>query len=105
MSEWRDISTAPKDGTAILLLTKAYTIPKEDLGGTSDEDIHHPPRCAIGCWNPEGSSWVDEYGQLDGVAYTLADTGTWSSGSGWFQPNEVTHWMPLPAPPPSELDR
>ena len=29
----------------------------------------------------------------------LSVTGVWFSGTGWFQPNEVSHWMPLPLPP------
>lgn len=99
---WRPIETAPKDGSAIFLLSKAYTVPKEEFNGAADEDVHHPARVAIGTWNPEGDSWVDEFGSLDGDAYTLAVTGTWTSGGGWFQPNEVTHWMPLPSPPETE---
>ena len=90
MSEWQPIETAPKDGTAILLLSKSY----EDV--LFDETIHHPTKVAIGHWKADGTSWVDEMGRLDGEAYTLAVTGIWLSGGGWFQPNEVTHWMPLP---------
>lgn len=94
---WQMIGTAPKDGRLIWLLTKGYTI---DYGEHNGGKIYHPPRCAIGKWNPEGDSWVDENGLLgtDDVCQ-LAVTGIWESGGGWFQPNEVTHWMPLPAPP------
>ena len=86
---WHPIVTAPKDGRAVLLLSAPDSI---------NGDIR-PSRCAIGYWWPEGDSWVDEYGQLGGDCYTLADTGVWVSGPGWFQPNEVTHWMELPLPP------
>jgi hypothetical protein len=83
---WRPIETAPKDGSAILLLSAAY---EDELGV-------HPARVAIGHWHAEGTSWVDEMGRLDGDSYTLAVTGVWFSGGGWFQPNEVTHWQLLP---------
>lgn len=88
---WQPIETAPKDGTLILLLSRAYTNTFED-----GEVIHHEARANLGMWNAEGTSWVDENGMLGGECYTLATTGTWSSGGGWFQPNEVTHWAPIP---------
>ena len=87
--KWQSIATAPKDGQAILLLSAPYEINGET----------RPPKCHIGHWWSEGDSWVDEYGQLGGDCYTLAVTGVWASGTGWFQPNEVTHWMALPLAP------
>jgi hypothetical protein len=87
---WRPIETAPKDGTPILVLAKAY----------HDGHCFHEARCSIAKWNMQGDSWTDQYGSLDGMDICqLTTTGTWSSGGGWFQPNEVTHWMPLPEPP------
>ena len=76
MSEWKLIESAPKDGRDILLLTKAY------------DDV--PAKCAIGSWNPEGDSWIGDF---------IVSTGFWSSGTGWFQPDEISHWMPLPDVP------
>ena len=92
--KWQPIESAPKDGSVVLLLSAAYTveIPGQPL-------IAHQPKVAIGKWWPDGDSWVDEYGMLGRECYTLAVTGVWESGGGWFQPNEVTHWMPLPSPP------
>lgn len=92
--QWQPIETAPRDGTAIFVCSKA------DIGETPDGTlIPIRPRAYIAVWNPKGTSWVDEMGDPDGEICTLGVTGTWSSGGGWFQPNEVTHWMPLPAAP------
>ncbi len=93
MSNWRDIETAPNDGTRVLLLSKRY----EGFDGENKFDV--PPSVHLGYWNPDGDSWVDECDSFDGDAHHLKVTGVWNSRSGWFQPNEVTHWMPLPDPP------
>jgi len=95
VSDWQPIETAPKDGRAILLLSTGDTFTDPFDGSVTDR----PPQIAIGKWCPEGTSWVDRQGGFSGPAYDLAVTGVWSSEGGWFQPNEVTHWQPLPPPP------
>lgn len=93
MMKWKLIKTAPKDGRLIVLLSKGDTI--EDGDG---EIFERQPSCYLGLWNPEGDSWVDRDGNLNGDSvYTLAVTGTWDCEGGWLQPNEVTHWSPIPA--------
>lgn len=72
-----DLTLAPRDGSLILLLPK-------------DSDLPH-----VGWWNKSGTSWVDKDGGFRGKAYQLKKTGSWYSGGGWFQPNEVRAWMPL----------
>jgi predicted RNase H-like HicB family nuclease len=91
---WLPIETAPKDGSAILLLSAPY----EDA-----QTGAHPAKVAIGHWWPEGSSWVPEGPHKEKEVYTLQQAGVWLSGGGWFQPNEVTHWAPLPLPPETAL--
>jgi len=101
MSDWQTIDTAPKDGTLILLLSAEYTVEADEWS----PEIHHSPQVALGMWNPDGTSWVDKYGLLGGDCHRLEVTGFWSSEGGWFQPNEVTHWSPIPALPTPRDDQ
>ncbi len=76
--EFQQMDTAPRDGTEIQLVS------------SQDLTLHR------GCWNPEGDAWVDEHGKLGVDCHHLAVTGSWSSGGGWLQPNEVIGWRQLP---------
>jgi hypothetical protein len=67
--KWQDISTAPKDGTDII----------------------------VAVYEEDGRYW----GQ-DIVAWNAA-IGWDSAGYDW-QPNMITHWMPLPPPPTDEQE-
>lgn len=81
MTEWQDISTAPKDDV-VLLYGKLRPHPDNvQLYGNLDMRC----RC-VGSWDdidedwcPVGSTWVGP----------------------WFEP---THWMPLPPPPATNSD-
>ena len=82
MSEWQEISTAPRDGTPIL------------LGGGQDDNAQHvrveeqrlmnaPCRAA---WN--GEYWVMTFAEAGCVLVTY---------------ESPTHWMELPPPPTAEV--
>lgn len=74
MSEWQPISTAPKDGTALLLFSRTHGIVEgcfEQVDGGGHPE-NGPP---IYWWT---SPWVEF---IDG-SY-----------------DAPTHWMPLPEPP------
>jgi len=90
MNDWKDIESAPKDGSKILVLSAEY----EDSVFGKKRTV--PAREFTVWWQPEGTSWVDKQGELGKGCYTLAVTGVWfCTEGGWFQPNEVTHWKAL----------
>ena len=74
MSEWKDISTAPKDGRRVLIYTSGVL-----------------PRVTVGFWQADIGRktprpfWNSEAAQLHGV--------------GWARASSPTHWMDLPPPP------
>lgn len=77
MTAWLPIDDEAKSGF-VLLLTR-----------------RKPRTFHVGKWNPKGSSW--EPGQA-----RLMRTGVWDSEGGWFEPSEVTHYIPIPSPPESK---
>lgn len=88
MTDWRSIETAPKE-EPIRLLSRGYSEETEHYV------VRHQPKEFIGKWWPEGTSWTDEYGDLDGEVCQLSVTGVWEIENSWLQPNEVTHWAPI----------
>ena len=75
MSDWRPISTAPKDGTYILLWPVGRAVIRHGYAPTS----------AVGMarWHQPGNP---------------ERPGYWSA-AGHGECNRPSHWMPLPAPP------
>lgn len=76
MSAWHNISTAPKDGSEILLAEIRW---KDGVPNYGEIDV--------GAWEREPMS-RDEFGK---------DHWAWFSNYGRVE--EPTHWMPLPDPP------
>lgn len=83
MTEWQDISTAPKDGTRILLTDGKWV--------------------EAGCWAPalhgENYPWafVDDFTPLDSADCLGVNVNA-------FDGRYVTHWQPLPPPPTTLAD-
>lgn len=69
LTAWRDIASAPKDGTYVLLF---FPGPLMDM---------ESPGLAVGRYYTDSGWWV---------------TAIWASGHPVKQP---THWQPLPEPP------
>lgn len=110
MTEWRDIETAPKDGTPI-------------LAWVDDLSAAECPNC-----DADGKSLCLYHGHAEGMGFAVSgyqivqwggawDDATWEYPSGgsmpdwWFRAGSEfeeaanpTHWMPLPAPPDDDPD-
>lgn len=86
---WRDIETAPEDGTRVILAWQAVEVAGGPLVWFQ----------SIGCWDAKfDSDWDIDVGDL---VYRPA----WTDGtvSSWAYEDctelHPTHWRPLPAPP------
>ena len=77
MSEWQPISTAPKDGTPILVFPGLLGHP---IVAAWERPAKHPPRGRVGNWSDNFGFW----------RVVLTNKAT---------PYIPTHWMPLPPPP------
>lgn len=89
---WQDISTAPKDGTSVLMAWSAIAIPEDG------------PRWfqTVGWWDDRFECYAEKAGEfLYRSAWTDGQVGSY----GEARELEPTHWMPLPAPPlPTEKE-
>jgi hypothetical protein len=81
VAEWQPIETAPKDGTFVLLAGRYGKFAAAWWGDAHAADSHEP-------WHEPFWCWLITPGKYDPIH--LRDD--------YF---EATHWMPLPAPPPS----
>lgn len=95
--KWQSISTAPKDGRKIQLLSIG------DDFWMGHRHISRPRSVFIGYWWPEGDAWVDKDGDFSDEDHHLAVTGVWVIPEeidgriihGWLQPNEVLYWKEI----------
>lgn len=80
MTKWHPIGTAPRDGTAILVMRDIW--PGSPTGRATECNGH----------NTYVAAWWEEDGTGEWVCYMdqISDPRC---------PVEPTHWMPLPAPP------
>lgn len=79
MSEWQPIETAPKDGTPVDGWCIHLTRPDE-----------YPGWRHTGIWW-EGGAWLTRPGRFSDYVWAVEDPANVI---------KVTHWMPLPDPPP-----
>jgi len=77
MSEWQDISTAPKDGSTIILTDGRSVVAGAYAPGLHGESF---------CW-----AFVDDWQQADAEEEAVCPNA--------FKKHAVTHWQPLPSPP------
>lgn len=85
--EWQDISTAPRDGSSVML-----------YGGEACSEIGNPypiDEAVKAYWNKEANYSEDEDGEYTAKGgWEFVDTSYYG-----ISLKNPTHWMPLPAPP------
>lgn len=87
--KWQPISTAPKDGSPILLYCKEAIEREEEVPGLTKNT-------AIGFWL-EGK-WCSIEGGNEGGSMGSSQTG-WMSGCWEWTILNPSHWMPMPEAP------
>jgi hypothetical protein len=92
MSDWQPIATAPLDESDILIRVYGMVVQARYSPGIWSNDTPNHAR------EYSGAVWVcfDDAFQLD-IEEISDDTSQWDHGP-------VTHWQPLPAPPPAPTD-
>ena len=94
MAEWQDISTAPKDGTEILIYREGWQEAPRAKWGEHDGETDDGEDVIFGGWFL-ASEW-HTYGVEDGFL-------------GWNEDVQdgvmPTHWSPLPASPQPRSDK
>ena len=81
-NQWKDIETAPKDGTRIL----AY----------DPEGIHGPVYAVVHWYVHKGETYQET--ESAGLYRRETYEHSWWDGAA-YTPFRATHWMSLPAPP------
>jgi len=81
MDVWRDISTAPRDGTEILLTGQPLS---------TEDDYEQFCRCVVGFYDT--GDWDDEH---------IWNCYHWDGD--WRTYYEPTHWCPIPKPPITKI--
>jgi len=90
--DWQDISTAPRNGSPVLL-SLAKPIHSNELESYLPwKEI----QVVIGWWNHGG--WEISFME-DGSADTEGYSSHFYIGAIYGLPSAPTHWMPLPPPP------
>lgn len=79
--KWKPIETAPKDGTMFLCWVSAVRYGETDDGQQYQQDASQVDFCMWRTQTDMNAGWFDPFcGQIGDA-------------------QDVTHWMPLPAPP------
>lgn len=81
-NKWRSIETAPRDGTWF-------------LAGRAGEGLD---ACEVGCYDP---TYMKEYVEV-GAGLFKEEQRIVYEWRGFNNMPLMTHWMPLPAPPPGQ---
>ena len=84
-TEWRDIKTAPRDGTVIIL-----RVGRLKFRASWREGLYNSQGCPCGGWHVYGD---------DACPSSWSDGVSWARNADGLPSKLPTHWMPLPEPP------
>lgn len=101
LTTWRPISSAPMDGTHILIGTP-------DIEETDDHD-GEAATATLGYWvkaEPDGADYMGhDAGFMDWFCSEFMPGRSIGNPTHMYPGRQPTHWLPLPAPPSVEVDR